>query len=93
MFKNEIEKIVTWVFKLILEIIIIHLISIIFYYTGEYLIYILTLGNKKPNRVGYKDLSPLYRVLCIAGSAFLGFSFWIFVIGSTARIISYYLGT
>jgi hypothetical protein len=93
MFKNEIEKIVTWVFKLILEIVITHIISSIFYYTGEYILYILSLGNKKPNRVGYKNLRPLYRVLCGAVSVSLGFFFWIFAIGWTARIISYYLGT
>jgi hypothetical protein len=93
MSRKEIENIVTWVLKFILELIITHIISTICYYTGEYILYILTFGNKKPNKVGYKGLKPLYRVLCTGGSVFIGFSFWIFAIGWTARVISYYLGT
>ncbi len=59
--------------------------EIVCFYTGEIILYILTLGRKKPRWNYYLDESLSKFIILTEISFWIGFFFWIFLIGWVAR--------
>ncbi len=79
MVNDTIEGILKYILRFLLEYVL--------FYTGEIILMILTLGRKKPRWDYYKDASPAKFVFFSGSSIWLGFFFWIFTIGSIARLL------
>jgi hypothetical protein len=71
----------------ILEFLFHVFIEIICFYTGEIILYLLTLGKKKPRWDYYTGASPTKFVIMTEISVWIGFAFWILTIGFIARAI------
>lgn len=71
----------------ILKFILRYFLQVICFHTGEIILMILTLGRKKPRWDYYEDASPAKFVLLSEFSIWVGFVFWIFTIGSIARVL------
>ena len=54
--------------------------DIIFFYTGEIVLYVITFGNKKPRWNYYAEEKPSKFVIFTSLSEWVGFIFWILVI-------------
>jgi len=90
MLKQEIEKSIQWILKEIFLFIASYILGVLFYYTVEYLLFIGTLGRIKPTPNRFKKYRPAVRVLFMLLYCAVGFSFWVFTIGWTARILPKY---
>ena len=77
MLSDIIEGMLKFIFRVIVEIFC--------FYTGEIILYILTLGRKKPRWNYYLDASPSKFIILTEISFWIGFLFWIFLIGWIAR--------
>ena len=61
--------------------LLFHLIfDIVFFYTGEIVLYVITFGNKKPRWNYYAEEKPSTFVVFTSLSEWVGFIFWILVI-------------
>ena len=61
--------------------LLFHLIfDIVFFYTGEIVLYVITFGNKKPRWNYYAEEKPSKFVIFTSLSEWVGFIFWILVI-------------
>ena len=68
--------------------LLFHLVfEIIFFYTGEFVLYVLTFGKKKPRWDFYDNERPLKFVIRTEISWWIGFLFWVFLIGWIARML------
>jgi hypothetical protein len=56
-------------------------IEIVFFYTGECVLYVVTLGRRKPRWDYYANEKPLRFVLRTEISWWIGCLFWVFLIG------------
>jgi hypothetical protein len=72
------EFIIEFTFRLIIEIIC--------FYTGEMILYVVTIGNRKPRWDYYSDESVTKWMLMTELSTCIGIFFWIFTIGFVARL-------
>lgn len=61
------------------------LIEILFFFTGECILYVLTSGRKKIRWDYYADEKPLKFVVRTEISWWIGFFFWLFLLGWLAR--------
>jgi len=77
------EEIIEGIAKFILHFVF----EILFFYTGEIVLYLLTLGRKKPRWDYYEDEKPSKFVIFTEASEYIGMFFWIFAIGWTARTL------
>jgi hypothetical protein len=77
MLSDIIEGILKFIFRVFAEIIC--------FYTGEIILYILTFGRKKPRWDYYLNASPTKFIILTEISFWIGFFFWIFLIGWIAR--------
>lgn len=77
MLSDIIEGMFKFIFRVIVEILC--------FYTGEIILYTLTLGRKKPRWNYYLDASPSKFIILTEISFWIGFFFWIFLIGWIAR--------
>ena len=77
MLSDIVEGILEFLFHLFVEIIC--------FYTGECVLYVLTLGRKKPRWDYYADAKPTKFVILTELSVWIGFFFWILVISWVAR--------
>ena len=75
--EDVVEGVIRFVFHLILEVV--------FFYTGEIILYVLTLGRKKPRWDFYSKESPFRWAALTEISWWIGFLFWVFMIGWIAR--------
>jgi hypothetical protein len=76
-----IDGIVEEVFKVILRFIF----EVIFFYTGEIILYLFTLGMKKPRWDYYAKELPFKWALFTEISWWIGFFSWVFTVGWVAR--------
>ena len=72
-----IEGIAEFVLQVILEFVM--------FYTGEIVLFVITLGFKKPRWDFYADKQPSIWVLLTDFSVLVGLAFWITTIGLIAR--------
>lgn len=68
-------------FKLLLHF----LVEIVCFFTGEFILYVFTFGKKKIRWDFYADERPLKFVIRTEISWWIGFLFWVFLIGWMAR--------
>jgi len=61
------------------------IIEIICFYTGELILFVLTLGKRKPRKDFYTSERGSKFVIFSEFSTWLGLAFWIFLIGFIAR--------
>ena len=79
MLSDIIDDILKLLFRLIFEII--------FFYTGEIVLYIITLGRKKPRWDYYVEAKPSKFVIFTSLSEWIGIIFWILLIVVVRLII------
>ncbi len=73
----------------ILEFIFHIVVETVCFYTGEIVLYVVTFGRKKPRWDFYTDEGLAKSILLSEPSVWIGFFFWIFVIGGIARSLFY----
>jgi hypothetical protein len=71
------ESVLEFVFRLFVEIIC--------FYTGEIILFILTLGRRTPRWDYYEGERPAKGIVLSEISIWIGFLFWIFLIGWFVR--------
>ena len=71
---------VSSIVEVILEFLFHLIIEVICFCTGEIVLYILTLGRKKPRWDYYADASPSKFIILTELSVLLGMAFWILLI-------------
>lgn len=54
-------------------------VEVLFFYTGEIVIFVITFGKRKPRWNYYSDESTSRFVIFTEGSTWIGFAFWLFV--------------
>lgn len=67
------------IFKGILRFLFQLIVELIFFYTGEVVLFIVTLGRKKPRWNYYTDESASKFVIFTELSTWLGIVFWFFI--------------
>ena len=72
-----ISDVVEGILGLILELIFRIIIEILFFYTGEIVLFVLTVGNKKIQWNYYSDDSVTKWMLMTELSTWVGFAFWL----------------
>ncbi len=77
MLNDVAESVLEFVFRLFVEIIC--------FYTGEIILFILTLGRRTPRWDYYEGKRPAKSVVLSEISILLGFLFWMFLIGWFVR--------
>jgi hypothetical protein len=71
----------------VLRLLFHFVIEIVFFYTGECVLYVVTFGTKKPRWDYYARERPLKFVVRTEISWWIGFLFWVFLIGWIARTL------
>lgn len=71
--------------EVLLEFLFPRIIEIVCFYTGEFVLYVITLGHKKVRWDFYVNASPAKFIIFTEISVWIGMFFWIFVIGLIAR--------
>jgi hypothetical protein len=79
MLSDVIEGVFEFVFHMLIEIPL--------FYTGELVLFILTLGKKRPRWDYYLDESPGKWILLTEPSIWIGFVFWFFAIVFIAKVL------
>ena len=79
MLSDVVEGILEFIFHLFIEVVC--------FYTGEIILYLLTIGKKKPRWDYYVEASPTKFVIMTEISVWIGMAFWIFTIGFIARAL------
>jgi len=69
----------------IAEIVLEVILEFVMFYTGEIVLFIITLGFKKPRWDFYDGKEPTIWVLLTEFSVLVGLAFWITTIGLIAR--------
>lgn len=69
----------------LLEFLFHVFIEIVCFYTGEFVLYVITLGHKKVRWDFYVNASLTKFILFTEISVWIGMFFWIFAIGLIAR--------
>ena len=77
------DDIAEGLFKLLIHVVI----EILFFYTGECVLYVVTFGSKKPRWDYYENEKPLKFVIRTEISWWIGFLFWIALIAWIVRIL------
>lgn len=67
------------IFKGVARFVFGILVEIFFFYTGEIVLYILALGQKKPRWDYYENESPSKWVIFTEISTWIGIAFWLFI--------------
>ena len=80
MISEVIEGILEFIFRLFVEIVC--------FYTGEVVLTVVTIGQKKPRWDYYSNESITKWMLMTELSTWAGAAFWIFTIGFIARLFS-----
>jgi hypothetical protein len=75
------DEIIEGIGKFVLHFIL----ETLFFYTGEIVLYLLTLGRKKPRWDYYVNEKPSKYVIFTEASMYVGMFSWIFAICWTAR--------
>lgn len=73
------EEAAKGIFRVILEIILRIIIEFFLFYTGEIILFIVTLGYKKPRWDYYAEEKPSKFAIFTEISVWVGFVFWLFV--------------
>ena len=73
------EGVAKTILRGILRFIFELLIEIVFFCTGEIVLFILTFGRRKPRWNYYADESPSKWVVFMEISTWIGIAFWIFI--------------
>ena len=69
----------------VLKLLFHFLVEVVLFYTGECVLYVVTFGRKKPRWDYCENERPLSFVVRTEISWWIGFFFWIIVIGLIAR--------
>ena len=80
MIDDIVEGAAKGIIRFILEILFRILVEFFLFYTGEILLFFLTLGKKKPRWNYYSDEKASRWVIFTEVSVWLGFTFWLFSI-------------
>jgi len=83
-----ISPVIEGVFEVIIEFIFRTIVEIVCFYTGEMILSVVTIGNKKPRWDYYSGESVTKWMLMTDLSTCIGIVFWIFTIGFVARLFS-----
>jgi hypothetical protein len=67
------------IFKGVSRFVLEILVEFLFFYTGEIVLFIMTLGKKKPRWDYCSDESPSKWVIFSELSTWIGIAFWLFV--------------
>jgi len=67
------------IFRIILEFLFRIIVEIVLFYTGEILLFVMTLGRKKPRWDYYAMEKPSKSVIFTEISVWFGLAFWLFV--------------
>jgi len=67
-------------FRILLEILLRIVVEFFLFYTGEIILFIITLGHKKPRWDYYADEKPSRFVILTESSVWIGFVFWLFIV-------------
>lgn len=73
------EGIVKTIFRGLLRFIFEILFEVVFFYTGEIGLFIVTFGRRKPRWDYYVDVSPSKWIVFTEISTWIGIVFWIFI--------------
>jgi len=65
--------------KVIFRFIIHVLFEIVFFYTGEIILYVISFGKKKPRWDYYAEEKPSIFILFTELSVFIGIATWLFL--------------
>jgi hypothetical protein len=84
-----IGTVIEGIFEVIIEYIFRLIVEIICFYTGEMILSVVTMGNRKPRWDYYSGESVTKWMLMTELSTCIGIFFWIFTIGFVARSFSY----
>jgi len=79
MIDDIVEGAAKGILRIIFEILFRIIVEIVLFYTGEILLFVLTLGRKKPRWDYYAGEKPSKYVIFTEISVWLGFAFWLFV--------------
>ena len=77
MVSDIVEGILSFLFRLFIEVIC--------FFTGEAVLYCLSIGNRKPRWDYYDNVSTTKFMIMTEISVWMGMAFWIFIIGIIAR--------
>jgi hypothetical protein len=80
MVNSIVENIIEFIFRLIFEVL--------FFYTGEIVLYIISFTKKKPRWDFYAIASATKFVLLTELSVWIGIVFWIFIIIFAVKVFS-----
>ncbi len=75
------------IIEAIAETILQAILECVMFYTGEIVLFILTLGFKKPRWDIYADKRPSIWVLLTDFSVLVGLAFWLLAIGLIMRLL------
>lgn len=75
------DDIAEGIFKLFLHFVF----ELLFFYTGECVLYVLSFGSRKPRWDFYENERPLIFVIRTEISWWVGFFFWVFLVGWMIR--------
>jgi len=76
MVNDIVEGILSFLFRLFVEVIC--------FFTGEAILYFLSIGNRKPRWAYYGNASTTKFMIMTEISVWIGMAFWIFIIGIIA---------
>ena len=79
MLSDVVEGILKFIFHLFIEVVC--------FYTGEIILFILTIGRKKPRWDYYSEASVTKFVIMTEISVWIGMAFWVLIIGFVARVL------
>lgn len=71
----------------IAEIVLQVILEFVMFYTGEIVLFVITLGFKKPRWDYYADKKPTIWFLLTEFSVLVGLAFWIATIGLIAKLL------
>lgn len=73
------EEAAKGILRIIFEILFRIIVEFILFYTGEIVLFVITLGYKKPRWDYYAEEKPSKFVIFTEISVWIGFAFWLFI--------------
>lgn len=74
------EEAAKGIFRIVLEILFRIVVELFLFYSGEIVLFIITLGYKKPRWDYYADEKPSRFIILTELSVWIGFIFWLFIV-------------
>jgi|GEM_PF-1930567 hypothetical protein len=90
MIDDIVEGAAKGIFRIILEILFRIVVEIFLFYTGEILIFVLSVGQRKPRWDYYAKEKPSKFVIFTEMSVWLGIAFWLFVAWFVNSVLLHY---